>query len=538
MRKVREVLRLHYATGMSLRAIARSLKVSPAVPAKAGMGRCIRRAEAQGLGWPLPDSLDDAGLERRLFPAPAPRGRPRPVPRWSEVHRELRAKGVTLALLWEESKAVHPEGLQYSWFCEQYRAWASQLDVVMRQEHRAGEKLFVDSAGHTVGVVDRRTGELRQALVFVAVLGASSYTCAEATWTQGLADRVGSHVRAFELFGGCPERVVPDNLRAAVSRAHPPRTRGPTRRGGRSGGGRPASPRVRGGRHQSDLPRPGPPLRGCSAPGAGAAASRQGQGGSGRSGGRALDTGCASSSHVLLAGRAQRGHRRAPSAAQRPRVAQAPGVAALAVRPARPPRASPAAHRALRVRRVEEGPGQHRLPRRGRRARLLRPPRLGPAPARRAPHRPHRGVPVPRSLPAQGPPHHRRRAHAREAPPDGPVDARALHPLGREDRTAHRHPHHHRARLPAPPPTGVALLPGDSASGEELRRGPPRSGRAPRAGHRQPQRPQRRVHPPIQALGGQASPIASTGPHPSRPNPPHSVSLRAPPCLRCSLPRW
>ncbi len=172
-----------------------------------------------------------------------------------------------------------------------------------------------------------------------------------------------------------------------------------------------------------------------------------GKGGGRRAGGRALDTGCASSSHVLLAGRAQRGHRRAPSAAQRARVAQAPGVAALAVRPTRPSRASPAAHRALRVRRVEEGPGQHRLPRRGRRALLLRPPRPGPAPARRAPHRPHRGVPVPRpargqprALFAQRPPHHRRRAHAREAPPDGAVDARALHPLGREDRPAHRHP--------------------------------------------------------------------------------------------------
>ena len=215
MRKVREVLRLHYAAGMSLRAVARSLKVSPAT-----VGKCIRRAEAQGLSWPLPDSLDDAGLERRLFPAPAPRGKPRPLPRWSEVHRELRGKGVTLALLWEEYKAVHPEGLQYSRFCEQYRAWASKLDVVMRQEHRAGEKLFVDYAGHTLGVVDRHTGELRQAQVFVSVLGASSYTYAEATWTQGLSDWIASHVRAFEFFGGCPELVVPDNLRAAVSRAH------------------------------------------------------------------------------------------------------------------------------------------------------------------------------------------------------------------------------------------------------------------------------------------------------------------------------
>ena len=149
MRQVREVLRLYYATGMSARAIARSLKVSPAVPAKAGMGKCIRRAEARGVSWPLPDSVDDAGLEWRLFPAPS--ARRRAMPRWSEVHRELRRKGVTLALLWEEDKAAHPEGLQYSWFCEQYRAWASRLDVGMRQEHRAGEKRFVDYAGHTVG---------------------------------------------------------------------------------------------------------------------------------------------------------------------------------------------------------------------------------------------------------------------------------------------------------------------------------------------------------------------------------------------------
>ena len=168
MRKVREVLRLYYAAGMSARAIARSLKVSPAVPAKAGMGKCIRRAEARGVSWPLPDSVDDAGLERRLFPAPAPSARRRAMPRWSEVHRELRRKGVTLALLWEEYKAAHPEGLQSSWFCEQYRAWASRLDVVMRQEHRAGEKLFVDYAGHTVGV--RRCFDNAMAESFFATL--------------------------------------------------------------------------------------------------------------------------------------------------------------------------------------------------------------------------------------------------------------------------------------------------------------------------------------------------------------------------------
>ena len=119
---------------------------------------------------------------------------------------------MTLALVWQEYKAAHPEGLQYSWFCDQYRAWASKLDVVMRQEHRAGEKLFVDYAGRTVAVVDRHTGELRQAQVFVAVLGASNYTFAEATWTQTLPDWVASHVRAFEFLGGCSELVIPDDV--------------------------------------------------------------------------------------------------------------------------------------------------------------------------------------------------------------------------------------------------------------------------------------------------------------------------------------
>ena len=215
MRKVREVLRLHYAAGLSTRAIARSLKVSPAT-----VGKYIRRAEVQGLSWPLPEPLDDAALERRLFPAPVLSATQRPLPQWSEVHRELRQKDVTLALVWQEYKAAHPGGLQYSWFCDQYRAWASKLDVVMRQEHRAGEKLFVDYAGRTVAVVDRHTGELRQAQVFVAVLGASNYTYAEATWTQALPDWIASHVRAFEFLGGCSELVIPDNLGSAVSRAH------------------------------------------------------------------------------------------------------------------------------------------------------------------------------------------------------------------------------------------------------------------------------------------------------------------------------
>ena len=136
MRKIREVLRLYHAAGMSVRAIARSVKASPST-----VGEYIRRAEVHGLGWPLPGSLDEGELEHRLFPAPAPSGTRRPLPDWSKVHCELRRKGVTLALLWQEYKASHPEGLQYSQFCERYRAFAGTLDVVMRQEHRAGEKM-------------------------------------------------------------------------------------------------------------------------------------------------------------------------------------------------------------------------------------------------------------------------------------------------------------------------------------------------------------------------------------------------------------
>lgn len=136
------------------------------------------------------------------------------------MHAELRRPGVTLALLWQEYRLNQPQGFQYSWFCEHYRAWQGKLDVVMRQEHRVGEKLFVDYAGQTVPVIDRHSGEIRQAQVFVAVLGASSYTFAEATWSQQLPDWLGSHTRCFAFLGGVPEIVVPDNLRSAVSKSH------------------------------------------------------------------------------------------------------------------------------------------------------------------------------------------------------------------------------------------------------------------------------------------------------------------------------
>ena len=157
MRKIREVLRLYFAAALSIRAIARSLGTSPST-----VGEYLRRAKVAGVSWPVPETIDDAGLERRLFPALPSSHTSRPLPDWSEVRRALRGKNVTLALLWQEYKAIHPEGLQYSRFCEQYREWAGKLDLVMRQEHRAGEKLFIDYAGQTVPVVDPETGEERQ----------------------------------------------------------------------------------------------------------------------------------------------------------------------------------------------------------------------------------------------------------------------------------------------------------------------------------------------------------------------------------------
>ena len=215
MRKIKEVLRLKWAQGLSNRQIAKACGI-----ARPTVGEYLRRAADAGLSWPLPTDLDEATLERQLFPPPPSLPAPvRGVPDWSLVHQELKRKGVTLFLLWQEYRETHPEGYQYSWFCDHYRAWRGKLDVVMRQDHRAGEKLFVDYAGQTMPVVDRDTGEIREAQIFVAVLGASNYTYAEATWTQALPDWIGSHQRAFTFLGGVPEMVVPDNLRAGVSKA-------------------------------------------------------------------------------------------------------------------------------------------------------------------------------------------------------------------------------------------------------------------------------------------------------------------------------
>jgi transposase len=173
------------------------------------------------LSWPLLVDLDDARLEQLLFPPPPDiPASDRGTPDWVQVRQELKHKGVTLFLLWQEYRERHPEGYQYSWFCDHFRAWQGKLDVVMRQDHRAGEKLFVDYAGQTVAVIDPSTGEIQEAQIFVAVLGASNYAYAEATWSQALPDWIGSHTRCFGFLGGVPELVVPDNLRSGVSKAH------------------------------------------------------------------------------------------------------------------------------------------------------------------------------------------------------------------------------------------------------------------------------------------------------------------------------
>jgi transposase len=215
MRRIREVLRLHFEAKLNERQIAKICSVG-----KGTVRRYLKRIAAAGLSWPLPADLDDATLEHRIFPPPPPAAPgSRPLPDFSVVHKELKSRqNVTLQLLWEEHHQAHPDGYNYSWFCELYRHWARNLDIVLRQEHRAGEKTFVDHAGQTVPVTDPKTGEVRESYVFVAVLGASSYTYAEATWTRDLWDWCGSHVRAFEFFQGTSRLIVPDNWKSGVKK--------------------------------------------------------------------------------------------------------------------------------------------------------------------------------------------------------------------------------------------------------------------------------------------------------------------------------
>jgi len=213
MRKVREVLRLRHALGLSYRKINEALGVG-----KTSAGEIVRRAELIGLTWPLPQLFDDAELERRLFTAPGEVQPERPAADWAKLHEELKRRSVTLVLLWQEYRAEHPDGYGYSRFCDLYGEWRRSVSATMRQTHAAGEKLFVDFAGDTAAVIDPLTGDSRAAHIFVAALGASNFTYAEARWSEGLADWISAHVNALGAIDGVPKAVVCDNLKAGVTK--------------------------------------------------------------------------------------------------------------------------------------------------------------------------------------------------------------------------------------------------------------------------------------------------------------------------------
>ena len=215
MRKIMEILRLGLTRSLSDREIARSLCVSHATVAK-----YIKLAKKAGLTYDKAQDMDDSVLLSFLEKNKAPlQKKSYPEPEWNYIYTELRKKGVTLELLWQEYKNVYPDGYQHTQFSEHYRRWKEKLSPTMRQVHKAGEKMFVDYAGHTVPIYDRLTGAIRQAQIFVAVLGASNYTYSEATYDQSLPNWIGSHVRTFEYFGGVTGAVIPDNLKSGVSKA-------------------------------------------------------------------------------------------------------------------------------------------------------------------------------------------------------------------------------------------------------------------------------------------------------------------------------
>src|SRR5258707_6060396 len=219
MRKLREVLRLRFELKLGYQQIGRSCAIGVST-----VHKYLKRAEVAGITWPLPEDWDEARIEAMVFPRRGPtiteKNPARTPPDFAAVHEQLRSsKYVTLQLLWEEYRQGNPEGYRYSRFCELYQRWRSKLDVVLRQEHKAGEKMFVDWAGATIPVWDRHTGLPWQSPLFVATLGASSYTWAEATRDQQMESWLRAHVHAFEDGGGIQALSVPENTKTGVTKA-------------------------------------------------------------------------------------------------------------------------------------------------------------------------------------------------------------------------------------------------------------------------------------------------------------------------------
>jgi transposase len=214
MRKIKDVLRLKFEARLSHEKIAAAIGLS-----KGAVTNAVQRALQKGLSWPLPAELDDSRLEAMLYAKAAPRSH-YAQPDYALLHQELKRKGVTLQLLWEEYEAAHGEqAYRYSQFCAHYHEYRGTLARSMRQVHRAGEKVFIDYSGDTVAVIDPKSGEILTAEIFVATLGASKYAYAEATWTQTLPDWIGSNLRMLEFFGAVPSLWIPDNLKAAIKNA-------------------------------------------------------------------------------------------------------------------------------------------------------------------------------------------------------------------------------------------------------------------------------------------------------------------------------
>jgi transposase len=216
MRRIKQLLTMRFGAGASTRAIGRELGIAPST-----VREYLGRAAAAGIGWPLAADLTDEDLVARLFVNAGVRAGARlhAEPDWSALVRELKRPGVNLLMLWDEYRAVEPQGYAYSRFCQLFREFEQRLSPTMRQQHVAGDKAFVDYSGKRVPIADPATGEVRMAEIFVAVLGASNLTYAEATWTQTLADWIGAHVRMFRFYGAAPRLLVPDNLKCGINKA-------------------------------------------------------------------------------------------------------------------------------------------------------------------------------------------------------------------------------------------------------------------------------------------------------------------------------
>lgn len=215
MRKTREILRLKYELGLSNRQIAAGLHLSHTC-----VGNYLQQAREAGLTWPLADDIQEDQLRDLLFASETPpTDAQRSLPPMQELHQQLRRKGVTLQLLWEEYRRDHPDGCAYTQFCEYYKRFRSQLEPSLRQEYRAGERMFVDWAGLTVPLIDPQSAQTRPASLFVAVLGASNYTFVEAFENTQLPAWIEAHVHAWEFFGGVARLTIPDNPKIAVLHA-------------------------------------------------------------------------------------------------------------------------------------------------------------------------------------------------------------------------------------------------------------------------------------------------------------------------------